>query len=184
MLALDLHQYKDLVILGLDKQLARLKGGFVLDDFDPAVEGDRILRARLERFVKRKNLDWLDRMLQELIHRFRFKNDLDFASMLFQVTGISIEPVSSQEIPMSTIRNLRIGTSGKENTSLTFVIIELPTGSSSIYCVKGHHPMLTADWLDTETIEINIPGVLEEMERVTTVRMYEETIRIVYNVKD
>jgi hypothetical protein len=184
MLALDLHQYKELIILGLEKQLAQLKGGFVLGSFDPAVERDRILRARVDRFVKRKNHDGLDRMLQDLIHRFRFKYDLDFASMLLQVTGISIEPGSSQVISMSTVRNLRIGTSGKENTCLTFVSIELPTGSGSIYCVKGYHPKLTADWLDTQTVEINIPSVLDEIERVTTVRMYNETIKILYRVKD
>ena len=68
-MALNPHQYKDLFTLALDKKLAQHKGGIVLDNFDPAIEGDIILRARLERFVKRKNIAGLERMLQDLIQQ-------------------------------------------------------------------------------------------------------------------
>ena len=65
--------------------------------------------------------------------------------------------------------------------ALTFVSIELSAGSGSIYCIKGTHPELKADWLNGNTIEILIPTIREEVERVNQVRTYGETITIVYN---
>ena len=73
-MSLSLEQYKNILTIALDHQLAQLKGGIVFDDFDPAVEGDKILRARVERLVKQKKIDKLEKMLQTLIERFRFFN--------------------------------------------------------------------------------------------------------------
>jgi len=176
----DIDKYKEVVTLGLDKKIARLKGGIVLDEFDPAVEGDRILRKRLDRFVKRKNVEGLERMLQDLIRNFEFHYDQHFATILFQVTGQTIVPIPSEYKCVSTRRQVSIGNSGKKEHSLTYVFIELPTGSSSIYCIRGKHPLLTAKWLDNQTIEIQIPSVREEIERIKVVKMYSESIQIIY----
>lgn len=176
----DIDKYNEVVTLRLDKRLARLKGGIVLDEFDPAAEGDRILRNRLNRFIKRKNVEGLERMLQDLIRDFEFHYDQQFASVLFQVTGHKIVPIPPQFKSVSTKRQVRVGTSGKKENSLTFVSIELPTGSSSIYCIRGKHPLLTAKWLDNQTIEIQIPSVREEIERIKVVKMYSENIHIIY----
>ena len=184
MIVLNPHQYKELVTMALDKQLAQLKGGFVLDEFDPAVEGDKIFRIRVERFVKRKNIAGLEKMLKNLIQYFQFKYDSEFASALFQLTGYKIVPIPSEQISISTRKNLRVGISGKESRCLTFVSIEVPTGSGSIYCVRRRHPEMTAEWLDTKTVEIQIPSVREEVEKVTSVRMYDETIRVLYKEID
>jgi hypothetical protein len=176
----DIDKYKEVVTLGLDKRIARLKGGIVLDEFDPAVEGDRILRNRLNRLVKRKNVEGLERMLQNLIRDFEFHYDHQFASVLFEVTGHKIVPIPSEFKSVSTKKQVRVGNSGKKENSLTFVSIELPTGSSSIYCIRGKHPLLTAKWLDSQTIEILIPSVREEIERITIVKIYSESIHIIY----
>jgi hypothetical protein len=177
---IDADKYKEMIGLGLDKRLTRLKDGFVLDEFDPAVVGDKILRNRVNRFFKRKNMGGLERMLQDLIRDFEFNYDQQFASVLFQLTGYEITPIPSPFKSVSTKREVRVGNSGKKENCLTFVSIELPTGSGSIYCIKGNHPSLTAEWLDSQTIEIRIPGVREEIERVTIVKMYNETIHIRY----
>ena len=176
----DVDKYKEVVTLGLDKKIVRLKGGFVLDEFDPAVDNDRILRNRLDRFVKRKNVEGLERMLQDLIQDFEFHYDQHFATILFQVTGQTIVPIPSESKYVSSRRQIRVENSGKKENSLTFVSIELPTGSSSIYCIRGKHPQLTAKWLDNQTIEIQIPSVREEIERIKVVKMYSESIQIIY----
>jgi hypothetical protein len=179
-MSLSLYQYKDILTIALDHQLAQLKGGIVFDDFDPAVEGDKVLRARVERFVEQKKVDGLEKMLQDLIQSFRFKGEHKFASILFQKTGYTIEPAPFEQISVSTSRNVRVGMSGKEDLSLTFVSIELPTGSGSIYCIKGMHPGLKADWLDEQTVEVKIPAIREETERISKVKIYGETINILY----
>ena len=70
--------------------------------------------------------------------------------------------------------------SGKGDNSLTVVAIELPAGSGSIYCIKGSCHELKADWLDEHTIEIQIPAIREETQRVSQVSTYGETIKIIY----
>ena len=177
---LSLQKYKYILTVALDHQLILLKGGIVFDDYDPAVEGDKILRTRLERFVKQKKVDKLEKMLQDFIQRFRIKDDHNFASVLFKETGYKIEAIPVQQFSVSTSRNLRVGMSGKDDNRLTFVSIELPTGSGAIYCIKGFHPDLKADWLDSGTVEVQIPTVREEVERVKKVKVYDETINILY----
>lgn len=180
-MSLSPEQYKDILTVALDHQLAELQGGIVFDNFDPAVEGDKLLRARMQRLVKQKKIDKLEKMLQEFIQKFQFKDKLDFASVLLQKTGYKIEPIPQEQISVSTFRNLRIGMSGKGVHALTFVSIELPAGSGSIYCIKGTHPELKADWLNENTIEVQIPSIREEVMRVNQVRTYGETITIFYN---
>jgi len=175
------EQYKDVLTIALDHQLAQLQGGIVFDNFDPAVEGDKVFRARLDRLVKRKEVDKLEKMLQELIQRFQFNDKNDFASVLLQKTGFRIEPIPKEQISVSTNRNVRVGMSGEGVNALTFVSIELPAGSGSIYCIKGTHPELKADWLNEHTIEVRIPAIREEVERVNEVITYGETITILYN---
>jgi len=179
-MSLSLQQYKEILTIALDYQVAQLKDGIVFDNYDPAVEGDKILRARVERFVQQKKADRLEKMLQDFIHRFRFKDEHNFASVLFQKTGYMIEQISFKQISVSTSRNLRVGMSGEGDHSLTFVSIELPTGSGSIYCIKGQHPELKADWLDKQTVEVQIPAKREEVERINKVELYGETINILY----
>ena len=70
--------------------------------------------------------------------------------------------------------------SGKGDHSLTFVTIELPAGSGSIYCVKGERPEITANWLDEHTIEVQVPTIRVEIERVNQVSTYGETMDILY----
>ena len=180
-MSLSPEQYKDILTIALDHQLAELQGGIVFDNFDPAVEGDKLLRARLQRLVQQKKIDKLEKMLHELIKRFQFKDKLGFASVLLEKTGYKIEPISQEQISVSTYRNLRIGMSGKGVHALTFVSIELPAGSGSIYCIRGTHPELKSDWLNENTIEVRIPSTREEIERVNQVRTYSETITILYN---
>ena len=157
-MSLSLQQYKDILAIALDHQLNQLKGGIVFDDFDPAVESDKMLRARVERFFKQKKTDKLEKMLQTLIDRFRIRDEQNFASVLYEKTGYTIEPISPQYISISTTRKVAVQMSGKDDNSLTSVVIELPTGSGSIYCIKGLCPELKADWLDEHTIEIQIPA--------------------------
>jgi stalled ribosome alternative rescue factor ArfA len=83
---LSLLQYKELLTIALDHQLARLKGGIVFDEFDPAVEGDKLFRARVEKAVNNKNIAFLKRELQRHIDRFRYRDEYDFASILFEKT--------------------------------------------------------------------------------------------------
>ncbi|MDE3235492.1 MAG: hypothetical protein KGO81_06010 [Bacteroidota bacterium] len=175
-----IEKYKELITLGLDKRLERLKGGIIFDEFDPAVDNDRIFRNRLNRFIKRKNTEGLERMLQDLIRDFEFNYDQKFAEVLFQVSGCKIVPIPSQPKAFSTKRQVHIKYSGKKENCLTCVSIELPTGSGSIYCIRGKNPVLTADWLDSQTIEIRVPSVREEVKRVEIVKMYSETIHILY----
>ena len=175
------EHYKEILTVALDHQLAKLRGGIVFDDFDPAVDRDKILRVRLERLVKQKHVGMLERMLQELIHRFRFEDKYDFASILLQKTGYRIEPIPKENIGISTHRNLRVGMSGKGGHALTFISLELPAGSGSIYCIKGRHTELKANWLNEHTIEVRIPAIREEVERINRVRTYGETITILYN---
>jgi hypothetical protein len=179
-MSLSLEQYKDILTIALDHQLAQLKGGIVFDDFDPAVEGDKILRARVERLVKQKKIDKLEKMLQTLIERFRFKDEYNFASILYEKTGYNFEPISPQYISVSTNRNVSVQMSGKGDNSLTVVAIELPAGSGSIYCIKGSFNELKAGWLDEHTIEIQIPAIREETQRVSQISTYGETIKIIY----
>ena len=101
-MSLSLQQYEEVLTLALDHQLTKLKGGFVLDDFDPAVEGDRILRARIKRLVRQKNINQLEKMLNDLIEWFRFKDEYNFASVLYQKTGYKIEPIPRENISIST----------------------------------------------------------------------------------
>lgn len=176
----DIAKYNEVVTLGLDKMIAILKGGFVLDEFDPAVDSDKILRKRLNRLVKSKSVDGLERMLQDLIRFFEYHYDEQFASVLFQMTGYVIVPISSSHKSVSTSKHVSVGYSGKKENSLTFVSIELPTGSGSIYCIRGHHPHLSANWINNNTIEIQIPSVRDEIERVELVKMYTERIQITY----
>jgi hypothetical protein len=176
----EIEKYNEVITLGLDKRIARLKGGFVLGKFDPAVDSDRILRNRLNRFIKRKSVEGLAQMLQDLIRFFENHYDEQFASVLFQRMGLVIVPISSSHQSVSTSKQVRIGFSGEKENSLTFVSIELPTGSGSIYCIKGHHPHLVANWMNDHTIEIQIPIVREEIERVDLVNMYAERIHIIY----
>lgn len=179
-MSLSLQQYKYILTAALDHELKVFKGGLVFDNYDPAVEGDKILRTRVERFVKQKKVDKLEKMLQDFIQKFRIKDDHNFASVLFKETGYRIEAIPYQQISVSTSRNLRVGMSGKDNNRLTFVSIELPTGSGSIYCIKGFHPELKADWLDSGTVEVQIPTVRKEVQRVNRVKVYDETISIMY----
>jgi hypothetical protein len=179
-MSLSLQQYKDILTIAFDHQLAQLKGGIVFDDFDPAVEGDKILRARVARLVKQKKIDKLEKMLQTLIERFRFKDEYNFASVLYEKTGYNIEPISAQHISVSANRNISVQMSGIGDNSLTVVVIELPTGSGSIYCIKGSCRELKADWLDEHTIEVQIPAIREETQRVSQVSTYGETIKILY----
>lgn len=179
-MSLSIQQYKEILLIALDHQLAQLKGGLVFDNYDPAVEGDKLLRARVERFVKQKKVDKLEKMLQQFMQRFRFKDAYNFASILFQKTGYRIEPIPSQQLGVSASRNLRVGMSGKGDQSLTFISIELPTGSGSIYCIKGLHTDLKADWIDDHTVEVRIPPKRDEVERIGKVKVYDETISIVY----
>lgn len=51
-MSLSLQQYKYILTAALDHELMVFKGGIVFDDYDPAVEGDKILSDRLERFIK------------------------------------------------------------------------------------------------------------------------------------
>lgn len=179
-MSLSILEYKDILTVVLDHRLAQFKGGIVFDDRDPAVEDDKILRARVERLAKRKQLDKLEEMLQDAIEWFRLKDPHNFASILLQKTGYTFEPIPSENISISTHRNLRVGMSGKEGSRLTFVTIELPTGSGGIYAIKGSHPELKAHWLNEHTVEVQIPTVRDEIERVSTVKMYAETINILY----
>jgi|GEM_PF-1883486 hypothetical protein len=176
----DIEKYKELITMGLDKRLERLKGGIVFDEFDPAVDNDIIFRNRLDRFVKRKNTKGLEQILQSLVRYFEFNYDQKFAALLFQLTGYEIVPIPSQSIPFQTEKQIHVLNSGKNENCLTYVSIVLPTGSGSIYCIKGKNILLTAGWLDSETIEIRIPSVREEIERVEIVKMYSDTIRIIY----
>ena len=176
----DIDKYAKVITLGLDKRMAALRGGFVLDEFDPAVDCDKMFRNRLNRFVKRKNLNGLEEMLNDLIIYFEINYDQQFASVLLQTTGYTLQPIPPKFKSISTERNLRVGYSGKNETSLSFVSIELPTGSGSIYCMKGKNPLLTAKWLNNQTIEIQIPIIREEVERISVVKMYKESIQIIY----
>ena len=176
----EVEKYNEVITFGLDKRIARLKGGFVLGEFDPAVDSDRILRNRLNRFVKRKCVEGLERMLLDLIGFFEYHHDEEFASVLFQIMGFVIVPISSSKESASTSKQVRVGHSGKKENSLTFVSIELPTGSGSIYCIRGHHPHLLANWINNNIIEIQIPSVREEIERVDLVKMYTERIHVTY----
>jgi len=176
----DIDKYAKVITLGLDKRMAALRGGFVLDEFDPAVDCEKMFRNRLNRFVKRKNLNGLEEMLNDLIIYFELDYDQQFASVLFQMTGYTLQPIPPKFKSISTERNLRVGYSGKNETSLSFVSIELPTGSGTIYCMKGKQPLLTAKWLDSRTVEIQIPSVRNEVERISVVKMYKESIKIIY----
>jgi hypothetical protein len=180
-MSLSSEQYKDILTIAMDHQLTHLRGGIVFDDFDPAVEGDKVSRACLHRLIKQKQFDKLEKMLQEFIQRFQYNDQYDFASVLLQKIGYRIEPIPKAQISLSTYRNLRVGMSGKGVNALTFVSIELPAGSGSIYCVKGTHPELKADWLNEHTIQVQIPAIREEVKRITQVKTYGETITIVYN---
>ena len=104
-MSLSPEQYKNILTIALDHQLEQLQGGIVFDKFDPAVEGDKLLRARMERLVKQKKIDKLEKMLLEFIQRFQFKDKLDFASVLLQKTGYRIEPIPREQISVSTYRN-------------------------------------------------------------------------------
>jgi hypothetical protein len=178
-MSLSIQQYKEILSIGLDLQPAQLRGGLVFDDFDPAVNNDNIMRRRLETLLKQKRLDSLEKMLQNLIEWFRFKDDHNFASILFEKTGYTFEPLPAEQICISTSRNISVGNSGKGVHSLTYVCIELPTASGSIYCIRGLHN-LKADWPDKQTIEIIIPKIRDEVERVHLIKMYNETITIQY----
>jgi hypothetical protein len=179
-MTLTLQQYKEILTVALDHWFAQLKGGIVFDNYDPVVESEKFLRARVERFVKQKKIEKLEKMLQSLIQTFRYKDEHDFALFLFQKTGYKIEPIPREHISQSKNRNLRVGISGKAEHALTYVSIELPTGSGSIYSVKGSHPEVKADWLDAQTIEVQIPAIREEVQRISRVSMYGETINILY----
>lgn len=179
-MSLTIQQYKEILTVALDHQLAELKGALVFDDFDPAIEGDKLQRARVERLVKRKDAGKLEKMLQHFIEKFSMKDERNFAAILFEKTGLEIDLVPGRQLIVSTSRNLRVGMSGKGDHSLTFVSIELPTGSGSIYCIRGLHKNVEADWLDDHTIEIQIPLKREELKRINTVKVYNETIDILY----
>lgn len=179
-MALTVQQYKEILSIALDHQLAELRGGLVFDDFDPVVEADKLLRARVEKLVNQKKVDKLEKMLQEFKQRFRLKDEYNFAEILLQKTGLNIEPLSSQQSLVPARRNLPIYFSGKEDYSLTSVALELETGSGSIYCIKGVHTNLKANWLDEHTIEVQIPPERDEVEKVSKVRIYDETINVIY----
>jgi hypothetical protein len=119
-------------------------------------------------------------MLKFYMNRFQFKDKYGFAAILYQKTGYKIEPIPGLKTSVSTGRNLRVGISGKEKSALSFVSIELPTGSGSIYGIRGEHPELKAEWLDQNTIEILIPKIREEIDKVYQVRTYGEVINIIY----
>lgn len=179
-ISLSIQQYQELLTIALDFQSAQLKGGLVFDEYNPAAEGDKIMRSRLERLLKQKHVDSLEKMLQDLIERFRFRDEHNFAAILYEKTGYQLQPFPPEQICISTRRNIHIEHSGKSDMRLTSVVLELPTGSGSIYCVRGLHGELTADWLDAQIVEIRIPKVREEVQRVRTVRMYNEIISVMY----
>ena len=107
----DIDKYAKVITLGLDKRMAGLIGGFVLDEFDPAIDCDKMFRNRLNRFVKRKNLEGLEEMLNDLIIYFELDYDQQFASVLFQMTGYTLQPIPPKFKSISTERNLRVGLS-------------------------------------------------------------------------
>ena|SRR5689334_19117913 len=180
LMSLSLDQFKEILFIALDHELAYWKGAIVFDDFDPAVEGDKYFRRRVERFVRQQKTDKLEEMLKFYMERFKLKDEYGFPDILYQKTGYKIEPIPGLKTSVSMRRNLRVSISGKEKSALSFVSIELPAGSGSIYGIRGEHPELKAEWLDQNTIEILIPKVREEIDKVYRVRTYGEVINIIY----
>jgi hypothetical protein len=179
-MALTLQQYNEILTAALDYKLMKLKGGIVFDEFDPAVEGDKLLRARLKNYLKKKEVNQLEKMVQNLLNQESLKRDLNFISHLYEKTGYIVEPSPPVNKSVSNKRQVSVQISGKGLNTLTCVVIELPTGSGSIYSIKGNHSELHAGWLDADTIEIKIPSFREEIDRVSQIGIFEEKIKIVY----
>ncbi len=178
-MTLIIEQYKEILAVAVDHQLAYLKGKTLFDDHDPAVEQDGILRKGIERYVKQKNTGKLETILNYLISFFSFHDEFNFSRYLFEKTGYQIKPIPKENISLGNRRRLHISVSGNDERSLTCVQVLLPTTSGVIYCCTGSHPKLKAAWIDDHTIELEIPVTDEEITRVNQVRYHNETIRII-----
>jgi hypothetical protein len=178
---LDAGQYNEILTVALDHRLANLKGKTFFDDNDFAVKEDEILRRSLQKHFSRKDVYALKRMLIHLIQSyFKFQDDYDFALYLSQKTGYQIKPIPKEQISISNRRRIYVSVAGTGERALTNVQVLLPTISGCIYCIRGGYPNINAVWLDDHTIEIKVPAIAEEIERVNKVKYDGEIINILY----
>jgi len=181
LMKLDAEQYNEIINVALDHKLAYLKGKFVFDDHDFAVEEDQIFRTALDRHFSKKDVYELKKLLIALIQTFfRFHDEYDFAQYLFQKTGFQIKPIPKEQISISTRRKLYVSVAGEGLRALTQIQILLHTRSGCIYCIRGSYPNITTVWLDNHTIEIEVPAIAEEIARVKKVMYHDEIIQILY----
>jgi hypothetical protein len=178
---ITLEQYKEIITVALDHQMAFFKGKFVLDENDFAVEQDQILRTSLERYFKQKNTGKLKKMLNQLIKVFfEFHDEFNFTEYLFEKTGYRIKPIPKEQICITDRKKIFISVSGDDENAFTCVQILLPTVSGVIYCCKGPYPNIKADWIDNNTIEITKPVNAKEVDRISRVKYHDEIFTIRY----
>lgn len=170
-------------ILGvaLDHILVRHRGRFVFDDLDWAVWEDQILRERAQRHFDEKDEYALRKMLIQLIRVFfEVEDESGFSDYLFQKTGYRIKPIPAEQMSISNRRRLHIGVSGSGDKALTHIQILLPTRSGAIYCIRGDYPDIKAVWKEPHVIEIEVPAIAEEFERVRRIQYEGEIINVLY----
>jgi hypothetical protein len=179
---LGIEQYNEIISVALDHRLEFLKGKTVFDDCDFGVREDGFFRSSLQRHYAEKDLFSLKKMLISLIHTFfRFQDEYNFADYLFQKTGYRIKPIPKEQIGISHRRRLYISVGGTGERALTQIQILLPESGGCIYCIRGSYPDINAVWVERHRIEIKVPAIAEELERVRKVKYHGEIIDIVYN---